>query len=682
MIMKNVLLALLIFGIASCAPKKNTEEDSPVETHSTAFELSNLDTTVSPCEDFYQYAIGGWLKENPVPSTESRWSSFNLVIESNNEKLKTIMEDFSSSEFEKGSKEQQIGDLYLSLLDSSNSELLGMTPIQHLLDSIATISSVETFLNKSAEFRKIGVNSLWGIYIGQDDKRSDQYIAHLYQSGLGLPDQAYYMKEDDKSKEIQNAYTMHIQKMLELAKVEEAGKKARDIYDLEHGLAKISMTRVERRDPEKTYNKYAYEQLSELGDKIVWDNYFANVGLSNVDSVIVSQPDFIKGTNELLNDVELSTWKDYLSWRLINAYASSLDSSFVNENFNFYSKTLSGTKVMKPRWKRALSKVNGNLGELVGQAFVERHFSEESKKDVARLVENLRSVFEERINNLSWMSEETKLRAKEKLESFNKKIGYPDKWKDYSGIEISSSNPVQNLMNCRTYNFNYMMNKLGQPIDKDEWFMTPQTVNAYYSSSQNEIVFPAGILQPPFYDVNADDAINYGGIGAVIGHEFTHGFDDQGSKYDGKGNLSNWWNDEDRSQFEDRANLVVEQFNGFEPLPGLHVNGDLTLGENLADLGGATLAYYALEKELESKGKPEPIDGFTYQQRFFLGWAQVWHMNMTDEELRKRIATDPHSPGQYRVIGPLANMPEFAEAFNCSSGDQMVNADSVKAEIW
>ena len=337
---------------------------------------------------------------------------------------------------------------------------------------------------------------------------------------------------------------------------------------------------------------------------------------------------------------------------------------------------------MKSREDRALKKVNGSLGELVGKAFVARYFPEESKADVRQMVENLRTVFKERVRKLDWMSEETKIKALEKLDAFKMKIGYPDKWTDYSALEITADNLVQNVMNTRKFNFNEMIGKLGQPVDKDEWFMTPQTVNAYYSSSQNEIVFPAGILQPPFYSVDADNALNYGGIGAVIGHEFSHGFDDQGSKYDANGNLSNWWTEEDRARFDARANVVVEQFDGYFPLPDLHVNGKLTLGENIADLGGATMAFYALEKELETIGKPEPIDGFTYQQRFFLGWAQVWHMNMTEKELRKRIATDSHSPGEFRVKGPLANMSEFAEAFGCSAADPMVNTDSTKAVIW
>lgn len=681
--MKKISALLLIASLAACSPGAKNKKEEVVEIESSpAFAMSNLDTSISPCDDFYQFAIGGWLKDNPVPSTESRWSSFNVVLESNNEKLRKILDDYSSMETKPGTKEQMIGDFYKSLMDSSMADQLGIAPLTPYLDRIKAIENTDGIISMSAELRRLGVSSLFGIYVGQDDKRSDQYISHVYQSGLGLPDQAYYVKDDEKSKEIQSAYQAHIAKMMSLSGFENTEDLASKIYSIENQLAAVSMTRVDRRDPNKTYNKMTMKSLKGMAKNVDWKNYLKLVGIDRIDSLIVSQPEFIKGTNNLLTSVSLEDWKSYLQWCLINSYASSLSSEINNQNFDFYSKTLSGTKEMKPRWKRSLSKVNGNIGQLLGQAFVERHFSEESKEEVGRMVENLRAVFRERINGLSWMSEETKARALEKLESFNKKIGYPDKWRDYSGLEISANQAVQNLMNASAFNFDYMINKLGKPVDKDEWFMTPQTVNAYYSSSQNEIVFPAGILQPPFYDANADAAINYGGIGAVIGHEFTHGFDDQGSKYDAKGNLVNWWTEQDRTQFDSRADFVVNQFNGFEPLEGLFVNGKLTLGENIADLGGATLAYHALEKELENKEKPADIDGFTYQQRFFLGWAQVWHMNMTDEELRKRIATDSHSPGHYRVIGPLANMPEFAAAFSCQEGDPMVNSDSVKAVIW
>ena len=679
--MKKFFLPLILgFSLIACDSKSPDESESGLVL--PAFAISNLDTTVSPCEDFYQYAIGGWLKNNPVPSTESRWSSFNVVTDSNNAKVKKILNEFSSKVFEKGSLEQKVGDFYKSAIDSAKAEQLGLEPLEPFLTELNETTDINDFVLLNAKWKSYGIGSFSSLYIGQDDKNSAQYITHLSQAGLGLPDVAYYTNTDKKSIEIQNAYKDFIAEMLYLVGEDNAPQLALKIYSMEESLAQISMSRVERRDPDLTYNKLSREELQTLAGNIDWKSYFSTMGLMEVQDVIVGQPAFFKGLNKMLLDIPLEDWKAFSKWKLINTYASELSSSFVTLNFDFYSRTLSGTEVMKSREELALRKVNGNLGELVGKAFVERHFPEESKADVRQMVENLRAVFKERVRQLDWMSEETKLKALEKLDAFTMKIGYPDKWTDYSNLEISADNQVQNMMNVQKFNFSKMIKKLGEPVDQEEWFMTPQTVNAYYSSSQNEIVFPAGILQPPFYSVDADAALNYGGIGAVIGHEFSHGFDDQGSKYDAKGNLANWWTEEDRARFDAKAGVVVKQFDGYFPLADLAVNGSLTLGENIADLGGATMAFYALEKELERIGKPKPIDGFTYQQRFFLGWAQVWHMNMTEKELRKRIATDSHSPGEYRVKGPLANMSEFAAAFGCSAADPMVNTDSLKAMIW
>src|SRR5690554_3024658 len=567
-------------------------------------------------------------------------------------------------------------------MDSVHIEELGYQPIQKEIEKIAAIKSNEDLIALIADQRSISINSLFGIYIGQDNKNSEQYITRLSQAGIGLPDRDYYTNDDNKSKEIQAAYIKHISNTFKLVGKENPEELAKKVYDIENSLAKASMTRVDSRNPENTYNKMSLKTLKSSYPNINWDIYFTTIGLQEFDSLIVSQPEFFAALNKMMTERSIDEWKTYLNWRLLNAYSSELSSDFVNENFNFYAKTLSGTQEMKPLWKRALAKLNHNIGELVGKAFVEKHFSKEAKEDVGEMVENLRSVFRDRINKLEWMSEHTKEQAIDKLEAFNYKIGYPDEWKNYDDLIISADNKVDNILNSRKFNFNLMIQKLGKPIDPNEWFMSPQTVNAYYASSKNEIVFPAGILQPPFYSVNFDDAVNYGGIGAVIGHEFTHGFDDQGSKYDASGNLKNWWTAKDRERFDSRAQKVIDQFNKFEPLDSLFVNGELTLGENIADLGGATLAFHALEKDMQEKGATKNIDGFTYQQRFFLSWAQIWHMNMTNEELRKRIATDPHSPGKYRVNGPLSNMPESFEAFNCAEGDSMVNSDTLKAVIW
>lgn len=668
-------------GFMACQSNQEEQTNTESKTDYIAFNLSNLDTTILPCEDFYQYSVGGWLKSNPIPSTESRWSSFNIVRDANNEKLRTILDEFSAANHTKGSMEQILGDFYSTALDSSKANELGISPLTVQLEKIDAITTKDELVNLAAMHKSVGVNSLFGIYVGQDDKNSEQYITNIYQSGLGMPDRDYYLKSDEKSTSLQAAYQQYMISTMKLAGITETEATSKTVYGIEKYLASKSMTRVERRDPEKTYNKYSFAELDQMSNHINWEPYFNSVGLRDVKEIIVSQPDFLKAVDHAIDSISMEEWKNYLKWRLLDSYVPYLSSDFVAIHFDFYGKALSGTKEMKPRWERAMSMVNGNTGQLLGKAFVERHFPEEAKAEVSKMVENLRAVFKERILALEWMSDETKAKALEKLQAFNKKIGYPDKWRSFEGLEISSDNLVQNIMNSTQFNFNYMMSKLGKPVDKDEWFMSPQTVNAYYSSSQNEIVFPAGILQPPFYSFEADHAINYGGIGAVIGHEFTHGFDDQGSKYDAKGNLENWWTEDDRKRFDERANLVVDQFNHYEPLDSVFVNGKLTLGENIADLGGTTLAYYALKKEVEG-AEPEMIDGFDYKQRFFLGWAQVWHMNMTDEELRKRINTDSHSPGQYRVLGPLSNLTEFAEAFGCQEGDAMIQADSLKAVIW
>lgn len=683
--MKKILILLPLAALFACNQSANKEDDKSEEmTNPKGFELSNLDTSVSACDNFYQYAIGGWLKDNPIPSTESRWSSFNVVTDANNDKLKAILEEFAAKkDAQKGSMEQQIGDFYKSAMDTVKLKEMGAQPIMPYMDKINAVASKADLIQLAAEFNTMGIGSVFGVYVGQDDKNSSAYITHIYQSGLTLPDRDYYLKTDEKSENIKSEYLKHLSEMFQLLgdDSEIAKTKAEKVMEIEKSLAKISMSRVDRRDPNLTYNKYSYADFKSNFKGIDWDNYTNKLGLRGVEDIIVTQPDFLKKSIGFINQYSLEDWKVYMQWHLLDNMAAYLGDNFEQQNFAFFSTTLRGTKEMKPRWKRALSTVNGSLGELLGKAFVERHFSEDSKEEVSQMVENLRAAFKVRIQNLTWMGDSTKEKALEKLASFNKKIGYPDKWRDYSSVEITD-NFVQNIINTNQFQFEYMANKLGQPVDKDEWHMTPQTVNAYYNSSQNEIVFPAGILQPPFYDKDADAALNYGGIGAVIGHEFTHGFDDQGSKYDGEGNLKNWWTDADRTAFDERANKVVEQFNKFEALDSVFVNGKLTLGENIADLGGLILAYYAMEKLFEGKEIPAKIDGFTPQQRFFLGWAQVWHMNMTEEELRNRIMTDNHSPGEFRVRGPLANLPEFANAFGCANTDAMVAKDSSRAAIW
>jgi putative endopeptidase len=673
--------SLLLLGCANEQPAAVV----PELPTTPAFELSNLDSNYSPCANFYQYAAGGWLNSNPVPSTESRWGSFNVLFEENNKKLRTLLESaMQQAGAKKGSIEQLVGDFYYAAMDSNNVEDLGLKPIQVDLDEVEQVENLQDLIQLFAKNKREGGPGIFGYYVGQDSKNSNAYISYISQSGLGLPDRDYYLTEDERSLKIREAYILHVQKMFQLLGDDEdtAVKNAKTVMEMETALAKYSMTRTERREVEKTYNKMSVSELDALTTNIKWEAFFNTMNVNGVKEVVVGQPQFLKAADKMLSTTPISSWKTYLRWHVISDAAPYLSSAFVLENFEFFGKTLSGATELKPRWKRAMSAVNGYLGEPLGNLFVKEHFPESSKQKVATMVENLRAVYKNRVNKLDWMSAETKAKAIEKLDAFQYKIGYPNKWKDYSKVEIQRGTYVENLKNVSRFAFNDMVAKLGKEVDRDEWFMTPQTVNAYYSSSRNEIVFPAGILQPPFYNKDADDAINYGGIGAVIGHEFTHGFDDQGSKFDAAGNLNNWWTAEDRKHFEERAQVVVEQFNAYEPIDSMHINGQLTLGENLADLGGLTLAYYAMEKAFEAQEKPADIDGFTYQQRFFLGWVNVWKNSIRTEELRRRIITDSHSPGEFRVIGPLSNMPEFAKAFDCTAKDEMIRSKEERAVVW
>lgn len=684
---KGLMLTALMAGAVLTGCEQNAAEDDSVEMtaeENRAFDMANLDTTAGPCDNFYQFAAGGWLQDNPVPGTESRWGSFNILMESNNDKLRALAEQYSSkSDLEKGTHGQWVGDFYHSAMDSAAIEQAGIAPLQSAIEKIDAVSNRKELLKTVADMRRMGMGPMMSLYISRDAKKSDEYIAYIGQGGMGLPDRDYYLTKGAESDRIRKEYKMHVQKMFELMGKEPAKAKAsmETVFRIEKRLAEASMTRTERRDIDKTYNKMTLDEVKGMTPNIDWALYLEALGAGGVDNMIVSQPDFYKALNTMLKDVSVDDWKVYLKWHLINGSAPYLSSKFENQDFHFYRTVLSGTKEMKPRWKRALNNLSGSLGEPLGKLFVEEHFPEESKKFVSDMVEHMRETYIERVKQADWMGDSTKQKAVEKLKAFTYKIGYPDKWRNYDGLEIVRDSYVKNAMATNKADFEYMISKLGKEVDKDEWFMSPQTVNAYYSSSGNEIVFPAGILQPPFYDANADDALNYGGIGAVIGHEFTHGFDDQGSKFDDKGNLNNWWTEEDRANFMKRADVVVNQFGEFQPLDSVFVNGQLTLGENIADLGGLTLAYHAMQKAHEGK-EIEKIDGFTPEQRFFLGWAQVWKNNITESELRKRVITDSHSPGEFRVNGPIANMEEFRKAWGCSPGDRMVRQDTLQAVIW
>lgn len=646
------------------------------------YNSNYLDKSTDPCSDFYQYAIGGWIKNNPMPATESRWGSFNILNKQNEEKIKSILDGlvWRKIKFPKGSTEQLVRDLYVSAMDTITMEKAGLPVLKEELaaiDALKNKSEIPAFLGKN---RRKGLYNLFSFYVGIDAKNSERHIVYVGQGGIGLPDVDYYTKQDEESKRIRTAYTEHIQRMFELAGVK--GESAQ-VLELETKLAQISMTRTERRDPDKTYNKMSYVDFRKGHPYLDWYTYFTNAGLPLFSEMVVSQPGFFKGLEEITIVYPIETWKTYFRWQLINNLSDVTNAALEKEHFRFYSTTLRGTAQMKARWERAVSLVSGTLGEPLGQLYVKEHFSPESKQRVIEMVENLRAAFKTRIENLEWMSAETKNKALEKLNAFTYKIGYPDKWKDYSMVDIQEDQLAQNVLRVAERNYQIMIDKLNKPVDKTEWNMTPQTVNAYYNASRNEIVFPAGILQPPFFDPLADDALNYGGIGAVIGHEFSHGFDDKGSKYDAVGNLNNWWTTEDRTRFEAKTKKIIEQFNHFEVLDSVFINGSLTQGENIADFAGLTLSYYALKAKYE-KNPPKVVanDGFTWQQRFFLGYSLVWAQNITDKELRNRIITDPHSPGKYRVLGPLSNMPEFWDAFGCKDNQQMKSSEERRVKIW
>jgi putative endopeptidase len=644
----------------------------------------NIDPSVKPCQDFYQYANGNWIKNNPIPPAYSSWGSFTELAEKNNVVLKEIVEEAEmNTDAPKGSIAQKIGDFYATGMDSARIESLGAEPIEADLKHIDAVKDMKGVQKELARFHVDGVGGVFGLFASQDQKNSTQVIAQLSQGGLGLPDRDYYLSDDAKLKKTRQEYINHLTAMFKLIgdDAATAEAEAKTVLAFETRLAKASFTRVERRDPDKNYNKMTQAQLAALTPDFSWPEFFAGIGLSNPGDVNVGQPPFFKELNAMMKEVPLSDWKTYLRWRVVREAANALSSPFVIENFNFYGTIMTGAKELQPRWKRIIQIINRTMGEALGQLYVKKAFSPEAKARAKEMVNNLVAAMREHINSVDWMDAITRAAALKKLESFGVKIGYPDKWRDYSKLEVDRTSYLENLRRAAEFNFDFNMAKIGKPVDRTEWGMTPPTVNAYYSATRNEIVFPAGILQPPFFDPEADDAVNYGGMGAVIGHEISHGFDDQGSKFDANGNLKMWWTPETRKKFDERTALVVKQFDGYIAIDSLHVNGKLTLGENIGDLAGLSIAYTALEKALA--GKPRLlIDGFTPEQRFFLAWAQIWRRNSTPEALRLQVRTDPHSPSKFRTDGPLSNMPSFYKAFGCADGNEMVRPEAVRATVW
>ena len=625
--------------------------------------------------------MGSWMKANPIPAEYSSWGTFTQLRDNNLTALRTILEAATKANAPAGSNEQKIGDFYASCMDTEAIEAAGLKPIAAQLSAIDAITDRKSLDATVAKLQQQGAGVLFRFSSGQDIKDSSRVIAQASQGGLGMPDRDYYFRDDDKSKQLRADYEQHVAKMFVLAGYppEKAAAVAKTVMSIETGLAKASRTRVELRDPEKNYHLMPLAEMNALTPDWSWPNYLREVGVPGVEQVNIRQPEFFKEVNQALSTVSLADWKTYLRWHVIHANAPQLPERFVDENFDFYDRTLSGTKEILPRWKRCVQSTDRNLGEALGQVYVDKYFPPAAKARAKEMVNNLIAALREDIPTLSWMGPETKREALAKLEAFTVKIGYPDRWRDYSKLSIDRGSYDANVRRSIEFENARQLAKIGKPVDRMEWGMTPPTVNAYYSSSMNEIVFPAGILQPPFYNPKADDAVNYGGIGAVIGHEISHGFDDQGSKFDGQGNLHEWWAPEDRKNFTERGDCVVNQFNGYEVESGLHQNGKLVLGESIGDLGGLAIAYAAYEKSIEGK-RPGDIDGFTPEQRFFLGWAQVWGTNQRAEAARLQTNTDSHPLARFRGNGPLSNMEAFAMAFGCKKGDAMVREQACK--IW
>lgn len=674
---------LLLLG--ACKESSHSgKEASSLPEGAKFLDPANMDTTVRAGDNFYMYVNGAWLKNTPIPASETSWGSFNLLDEFNLKALKGLMEEAASTkDASKGSPEQMVGDMFASGMDTMAIEKEGLSGLQPELDKINAITSPAMLVDELARRTSIGLNPLFAFYVGPDDKNVSKNICNLFQGGLGLPDRDYYLKQEPKETKIREQYLQHITAMLKLSGESEAdaAKHAQTIMAMETGLAKVSMDRVAMRDPYLLYNKFSLADFSKKTIGMNWADMFAKMNVNGQDSIIVGQPAFMTYVADLIAKAPLDDWKVYLKWHALSDMASYLPKAYDIEHFNFYGKVLRGQQEQRPRWKRVLQVVDGSVGEQLGKMYTDKYFTADAKKRMLELVDNLQKVYEERINQLDWMSDSTKVKAKEKLYAFIKKIGYPDKWRDYTGLEVDRTSYFKNILASNRFDFKFMTDKLSKPVDKTEWGMTPPTVNAYYNPAFNEIVFPAGILQYPFFEKNADDAVIYGAIGCVIGHEMTHGFDDQGCEYAADGNLKNWWNEADKKNFQAKTTMVKDQFDAYTVLDGKHVNGALTLGENIADLGGITIAYEAFKKTKQGQSQ-EKIDGFTPDQRFFMSWAQVWRTNIREEEVGNRLVTDPHSPAIHRVNGPLSNFAPFYEAFGIKEGDKMFKPEAQRAKVW
>ncbi len=647
---------------------------------------SNMDLSIKPGDDFFHYANGAWLKNNPIPDDKIMYGSGEELNDYNQFALKDIIElAAKNTSAPKGSSTQKIRDFYLAGMDSLAVEKAGLTHLKIIFDLVDNIKTISDVQKVSAHFATFGSNPFFTLFSSPDSKNSNMVIAQIWEGGINLPDRDYYVIEDETTIDIQKEYRKYIAKIFVLSGVSEADatKSADIIYDIEKKFALVSNTRLENRDPNKRYNKMTISELEKICPNYDWKMFFSTLKHPEIAEINICQPEFIKGFSKILGETSINDMKLVLKWNILNGFAPYLTKDFVNARFDFYGTYLYGQKTMRPRWKRVLSETDGALGELVGQLFVEKYFPPAAKKKMTDLVLNLKKAMKIRIENLAWMSNATKAEALEKLSAMNFKIGYPDIWKDYSNLNITKNSYLLNVLEASKFNVAFDLNKIGKPVDKNEWEMTPQTVNAYYSPDKNEIVFPAGILQPPFFDMNADDAANYGAIGAIIGHEMTHGFDDQGRQYDKTGNLRDWWTKSDADEFNKRAEVLVQQFNNITAIDTIKLNGKLTLGENIADLGGLTISYTAFMMTDEAKNKDLKIEGFTPSQRFFLSYAQVWKKNIRDKAMLRLVKEDVHSPAPFRVIGTVYNMPEFYNAFpEITSADKLFKDINSRANIW
>ena len=671
-------LAAGIVALASC----NTPQKEVVKI--AAINPANMDTTVAAGTDFYEYACGGWIKNNPLKPEYARFGTFDQLLENNQEQLRVLIEELSATPHEAGSVAGKIGALYAMGLDSTKLNADGVAPIKEELAAINALATKSDVSKMVATLHKEGMAPFFALFVGADEKNSAMNIVQLYQAGIGMGDRDYYLLEDEGSAKMRDAYRAYINKLFTLAgsSPEQADAAVDAVMKIEKAIADISYGREDLRDSQKNYNKLAYEDFKQIESPLDWDVYFESMGLAGLKELDAKQINFYKDMSEALRNTTVDEQKYYLAFNLLSAAAPYLSDDFVDADFEFYGKVMSGKQEQQPRWKRSLNTVNGALGEAVGEMYVEKYFPASSKEKMLTLVGNLQTALSERINGLEWMSDTTKAKAQEKLAAFTVKIGYPDKWRDYSGLEIKDDSYWANVRRSNIFDMAYQLADVDKPVDKSRWHMNPQTVNAYYNPTTNEICFPAAILQPPFFNPDADDAVNYGAIGVVIGHEMTHGFDDQGRNYDKDGNLIDWWTAEDAVRFTERADKLVDQYDQIIVIDTLHANGRFTLGENIADHGGLLVAHQAYLNSLKGKETPAPIDGFTNEQRFFLGYATLWGQNIRPEEIRRRTKIDPHSLGKWRVNAALRNIAPFYAAFDIKEGDPMFMAPADRVVIW